>query len=188
MKPCWTILIVCLMMPACRGRDRALTITDQTLFRVVLKHFATANTWTSTNCALIYVQDRTIQGTGWISDGQLDCELSPRGRVLDADMKQSLRHRSKSPVSLVAFDPGDSSVCVTNALPEFEYSYTNRQCTFKARMSFWMPGYSKDRQSAVVRFGYGPLTHSRHRATGTYKLVNENGNWRVDWAEFGEYP
>ena len=73
-------------------------------------------------------------------------------------------------------------------MPYFEYSYTHRVTDFKALISFWMPGHSRDGHTAVVRFGYGPLTHSRHPATGTYKLVKDSGNWRVAWALFGEYP
>ncbi len=188
MQRSWIVLLACLVFSGCH--KATLAPEDQVVLGIVLKHFATADEARSpTNSTRIYLADRTMAGTGWISDGQLCSEMKARGRVLDTDLRRSLQRRSRSEVSLEQFiAPPAVEICITNDLPYFVPTASNRVCPFRAYVSFWMPGYSRDACSAVVRFGYGPLRNTRHPATGTYKLVKSNNAWCVEWAVFAEYP
>jgi hypothetical protein len=48
----------------------------------------------------------------------------------------------------------------------------------------WLPGYSKDGNTAVFRAPFGP---SPHGATLTYKLAKKDGKWTVVWRDVAFY-
>lgn len=53
-----------------------------------------------------------------------------------------------------------------------KYPHIKRSCY----VYLWLPGYSNDRKTAVVRFRFGPNAHG---AAATYLLRNDNGLWIV---------
>jgi hypothetical protein len=42
----------------------------------------------------------------------------------------------------------------------------------------WLPGYSKDKKTAILHFSIGP---SAHGGVGTYLLVNARNKWKIKW-------
>lgn len=84
------------------------------------------------------------------------------------------------------FDP---KIQVGNAFPEpkppfagktFEEVFPNA----RGWVSAWVPGYSKDGRTAVVRAQIGP---AGHMATMTAILKNEGGKWAVVWRKYSVY-
>lgn len=57
-------------------------------------------------------------------------------------------------------------------------------CEAKGYAYVWLPGYSEDGATAVVRFAFGPTAHG---ATATYLLVKAGGAWAVTKASHTYY-
>ena len=86
----------------------------------------------------------------------------------------------------LAFDP---KIQVANAFPEPKPPFAGK--TFEdvfpnARgwVSAWVPGFSKDGRTAIVRAQVGP---SVHRATLTAILKQLSGKWSVVWRKYSVY-
>jgi hypothetical protein len=48
----------------------------------------------------------------------------------------------------------------------------------------WLPAYSEDAKTALVRVYFGPTPHG---ATATYLLVRQNGEWTIKWRRTAYY-
>jgi len=55
----------------------------------------------------------------------------------------------------------------------------------KCFLGFWRPGYSKDRQQAIVRAWYGPKSHD---AVATYLLKRSVSGWIIESSTLSEFP
>jgi hypothetical protein len=60
----------------------------------------------------------------------------------------------------------------------------DQKLRIRAYVSAWLPGYSQDGRSAVVRFWFGP---SAHGAIATYRLTRKGGHWKIDWHKLAYY-
>ncbi|MCW3096805.1 MAG: hypothetical protein JWL77_2423 [Chthonomonadaceae bacterium] len=58
---------------------------------------------------------------------------------------------------------------------QFKHDYPEA----KGFISAWLPGYSKDRKTAVLHFMVGPGAHG---GFGTYLLIHSGGQWKIKWS------
>ena len=102
--------------------------------------------------------------------------------VIRADLR---RRNPNEPISLATFKPVSKKILVRDLdglhrFGKFEEKYPNAQ----AYVETWLPGYSKDGQSAVLRTSFGPTPHG---ATATYMLAKKDGRWTVVWRKVSYY-
>jgi hypothetical protein len=135
----------------------------------------------------IVVGDTTLGSSGFLSDNQLDGESHNREpHLIASEIRNDLRRRNtKDPVSLARFAPSIPNALVSDLSGlktglDFERKYPEARGYVEA----WLPGYSKDRQTAVLRLWYGPTSHG---ATATYLLVKKGGRWTVVWSRMVHY-
>ena len=123
-------------------------------------------------------------GLIFLSDAQLDGEGHEKGeKAISADLRAELARRNpKEPISLAGFTPASSKILVKGekAVGDFRQVFPDA----KVYVVAWLPGYSKDGQSAVFRACFGPTAHG---ATVTYMLLKKAGRWRVAWRATAYY-
>jgi hypothetical protein len=124
----------------------------------------------------------------YLSDGQLDGERHDRKPHLIArDIRGSLRRRNPlDPVSLGGYKPSSPKILVrdlSGLMGEFG-EFSSKYADARGYVEAWLPGYSKDRQTAVLRAWFGPTAHG---ATVTYLLVKKKGKWTVGWRKVAYY-
>jgi hypothetical protein len=115
----------------------------------------------------------------YLSDSQLQADLSGEKWELPKDFFEKLRQRNKKavPFSDLKFGKtvlvGDfDKVAPANLGPDGPKEYAEA----KAFAQMWLPVYSKDGKTAVVRFMFGPTPHG---ASATYLLNKKDGTWKV---------
>jgi hypothetical protein len=135
----------------------------------------------------IVLSEETIGSSFYLSDGQLDGESHDGKKYLvPVDIREDLRRRNpEEPVSMRGFKPSSSKILVRDLKGlkvdgEFEKEHPNSVGCVEA----WLPGYSKDGQTAVLRASFGPTPHG---ATTTYMLAKKNGRWSVVWRKVAYY-
>jgi hypothetical protein len=88
-------------------------------------------------------------------------------------------------ISIATFRPADRNVAV-HALNDgdLDIEFTHRFPDARGYVQSLLPGFSKDGQTALFGFYFGP---SRHGAFGVYILNSENGCWRVKQRSLGYF-
>lgn len=135
----------------------------------------------------ILLINRTAGGEFLTMDDQLNGELDDRkANDISLGIRRDLARRNWEPISLSEFRPSSDKIILRG-----EDAASNRILDFESNnpdASRWvqvkLPGYSKNRDKAVLRFYVGP---SPHGASGTYFLVKKGGVWLVKWREFAFY-
>jgi hypothetical protein len=130
----------------------------------------------------IVLREQTAGASGYLSDDELNGEhFDEKTYFIPAEIRDDLRRRNpKEPVSLREFKPSSAKILVRE-LNELKHVRPRRVrfefvriCPIaRGYVVSWLPGYSKDGQTAVVRALWGPTPHG---ATTTYMLKNERGN------------
>jgi len=118
----------------------------------------------------------------YLRQNQIEGELD-EGQVIPQDLGDELRRRNKVGVPLEGFAPDDPGILVSDLseLPDgtaFAEAFVTRFPKAKAYVEAWLPAYSKDGTTALVRFWFGPTPHG---AAGTYLLIKESDQWKVQW-------
>lgn len=128
----------------------------------------------------VVLNEKTSRWYGFISDSQLSGEAYPKkDKLVPPDISADLRRRNhEEPFSLSGFKPNDPDIIVKDWSSlnrhDAEKKYPDARCFIET----WLPGYSKDGKTAVVRLWFGPTAHG---ATATYLLVKQDGRWTVKW-------
>jgi len=129
----------------------------------------------------------TMGSSGFLSDDQLRGEShDKKPYLIPADIRADLRRRNpKEPVSLRGFKPSRTKILLRDLsglkrFGEFERKHPDARGYVEA----WLPGYSKDGQTAVLRAWFGPTSHG---ATATYMLANKKGRWAIVWRKVAYY-
>lgn len=133
----------------------------------------------STGKDIVVLAAETVEKSGMLSAGQLCADLEAHGYSVPDDAGVNLGQRNTKAVPLLGFKSRNSNVLVRDLEGiksdfDFTVSYPRARCYVHA----WLPGYSQDRRTAVLRFWIGP---SPHGATGTYLLIKETDTWTVKW-------
>lgn len=187
----FTILLLALAsaaLPSCRRGEDPHAADDAAVLAAALEHFRNADTHSPSNGTVVLVSDSTPGKSGMLAGHQLRMELESWGRELPEDAMRSLRRRNRRQAALPPFAAGMPDVTMTDALPSTRWPFSLERPEIRACLDVWLPGYSADGCTAAVRFWYGPLAHSDHAATGTYRLGKRGKDWSVEWAFFSEYP
>jgi hypothetical protein len=137
----------------------------------------------------VVLHNQTLGESGYI-EGQLDVELEHKSLSVPEDAMWDLRQRNKASASMsrCAFD--DSRVASSDLKrilehdSEFGHVFFSEYPTAKGYAFAWLPGYSKDGCTAIVRFLVGPTAHG---ATATYLLRKEGDGWAVKWRFMSYY-
>lgn len=136
--------------------------------------------------AKIVLAQKTAGTSGLLSDGQLNGESHDKEPYLiPADLRADLRRRNpKEPVILSGFKPSSPKILLRDLSglrrDEFEEKYPDARGYAEA----WLPGFSKDGRTAVLRAYFGPTPHG---ATATYLLEKRDGRWTVVWRKVAYY-
>jgi hypothetical protein len=136
----------------------------------------------SENKAQIVLNEKT-NGSGGFDDDQLNSEFgSAKEGGIPVPICADLRRRnSAEPLSLSGFKPKNSKILVEE-LPDItqrgQFNFERKYPQANTYVEAWLPGYSKDGKTAVVRVRFGP---SPHEGTATYLLENREGRWKVKW-------
>jgi hypothetical protein len=172
------------------GEKQAARDDDHRIIEVVLLDlidFEEAHTFGRGKKTTIVLGEETAGSPFYLSDGQLDGEAHDEKKYLvPADIREDLRRRNpKEPVSMRGFKPSSSTILVRDlrgltGYGEFERKYPDSAGYVEA----WLPGYSKDGQTAILRASFGPTPHG---ATTTYMLAWKNGRWTVVWRKVAYY-
>jgi hypothetical protein len=165
---------------------------DATIITTVLKHFSEQKmVWafngreTKTTIAI----HKESQGPSkiYLSDAQLKSDLSQEKWEIPNELSENLRQRNEKVASLADLKFGKAVLVADfeKVLPPFVGADTPKEyADVKAYANVWLPAYSKDRKTAVVRFRFGPTAHG---ATATYLLTEEDGVWKVSKWAFAYY-
>jgi hypothetical protein len=100
-----------------------------------------------------------------------------------------MAERNRQSVSLAAFKPSASGILVApDNFPrhflDFPDAFEERFPDAKALVRMWLPAFSEDERTALVRLDFVP-THSG--ASGTYYLEQVDGRWTVVWRKLAYY-
>jgi hypothetical protein len=170
------------------GRDQELTPEDQQVIETVLLDllaYKGKDLFLLTEPVdRIILVDRTSQSRGLLMDDQLNSELDERqANDVSLAIRDYLAQRNSSPVSLAGF----KSTAPTILLRSEEEARAifagavHPAPEARAWVQVYLPGYSPERDRAVLRFAFGPTPHG---AAGTYYLRKQEGVWRVEWRHF----
>ena len=107
-----------------------------------------------------------------------------------------LRRNPEETISLAGYKPSSPKIVVEKLIPQTISDFSSgkvltekeaNRYRFSATLDCggvfvvaWLPGYSKDGNTAVFRAWFGPTAHG---GTLTYKLVNKDGKWTVVWRD-----
>jgi hypothetical protein len=146
---------------------------DAVLFKLVLEDlrrwedFRTYPSWKDKPDLVVW--DTTEGLSAFITTGQLSSELTDRPTV-SMEIYNNLKARNSRKIRLNAIDLKG----VRMGPPSQAQGY----------VSFWLPAYSEDGITALVRFGFGPTAHG---ACGTYLLEKKGGLWQILWRKLSYY-
>jgi hypothetical protein len=174
------------------GRDRKLTEEDQQVIETVLLDLRTyeggdlSRPVYSEGTEIVLINE-TAPGPGPLDDGQLNSEMDDeQANDISLDIRKHLLQRNVRPFSLAGFQTASPHIrlCSQDAA-RIHFREFREQCPH-ARLwtRIYLPGYSRSRDRAVLRFWFGP---SSHGAAGTYFLTKQDGVWRVKWRDFAFY-
>jgi hypothetical protein len=101
--------------------------------------------------------------------------------ISDKKMDRDVLHDSfdrnppKVRFSLVDYRPSNPSILVRDLKDNYRWSFHELNVGM-GWVEVLLPGYSKDGQTALLRFGFGPTAHG---AEGYYLLKKAKGHWEI---------
>jgi hypothetical protein len=137
--------------------------------------------------------DDKLIGQGWLN-GEINSYLDYKGYKEEAGLDElgdDLRRRNpKKLISLAGYKSPSPKILMENLLAPYPVAKDPEDAAIDYRFRIadlpnatryviaWLPGYSKDGNTAVFRAFFGPTMHG---ATLTYKLAKKDGKWTVVW-------
>jgi hypothetical protein len=152
------------------------------------------------NGRTIVLHPRTPEGTGFLSAEQIDGDC--RKHTVPPDLKAEILRRNTSvPQKYESVDASyagishDPRIVIADAHPKeadtddpfvnpSDELFAARHPDAKAWVEAYLPAFSADGKTALVRAFVGPAAHA---ATATYLLELGNGRWTVQWKELAFY-
>lgn len=123
----------------------------------------------------------------WLKEDRAHPGQEGVAKVIPRDAcEDQLRRNSGKTVSLGAYVPGNSNVLHKPEPGELtRRNMEQRRPDVKAWVLIpYLPGYSEDRNTAVVKFTFGPTTHG---AFGVCLLAKRDGRWVVKWKDLAYF-
>jgi hypothetical protein len=114
----------------------------------------------------------------YLSDSQIHSDTIGEKWNVEAELREGLRRRNLCTVSLdkLAFEKEVLPADLDKALASYDWRPPEKYPDARAYVRVWLPAYSKDGQTAVVRLMVGPTPHG---ATATYLLTRGKSGWTV---------
>lgn len=114
----------------------------------------------------------------YLSDDQIRADTAGEKWEVPTELRESLRKRNAAKVPLAGLTLGRGVVAadLDKALAPRDWEGPEKYSDARAFARVWLPAYSKDGRTAVVRFAFGPTAHG---ATATYLLTKAEGGWKV---------
>jgi hypothetical protein len=145
---------------------------DGILFKLVLEDLRRWEEFrTYPSATELVVWDTTEGLSAFITTGQLSSELADRPTV-SMELYNNLKARNSRKTTLNAIE-------VTGVRMG-----SPKESRGGAYVSFWLPAYSEDGLTALVRFAFGPTPHG---ACGTCFLEMKGRVWQVLWRKLSYY-
>lgn len=117
----------------------------------------------------------------------MQADLNLEKWEIPTEISENLRQRNDKVESLADLKFGkDVLVADFKKVPPttFGQDPPKEYAEVKGYANVWLPGYSKDGKTAVVRFWFDPTGHG---ATATYLLMEKDGVWKVSKWAFAYY-
>jgi hypothetical protein len=148
------------------------------------------------NKRLMVVNSKTPGRSLSILSDQMSFEFTQEKWQVPEELQDDLQKRNERPCSLKNGSLGKN--VVEENLDEFEkddpvkphfegtllFNLQKRYPGVEGYAWLWLPGYAKNRTTAVVRFSFGPTAHG---AAATYLLVRKDGKWNIQNRHFAYY-
>ena len=163
--------------------SRQSTLSDDIdIFAAALEHFGRHENWLARKPlakTLIVVDQQTIGpypfALPW--GAGRNASLLPEGNYWDLKERNTIRVSLGKPAlgkEVVVMDLGQFPLDFGNFEEAVKKKYLGIEAT--SYVQLWLPGYSSDGKTAVLRFAFGP---SSHGASATYLMTNQGGRWIV---------
>lgn len=159
-------------------RDDDYKILDLVLLDLLdFKDFNEAVYLKGTN---IILSDRTRGFLRFLESDHSDAQShSKKSYFIPADVRADLWQRNpEEPVPLRGFEPSSSKILMRDVTGLKQLEFFSKYRDSKGYVDVWLPGYSKDGQTAVLRAWFGPTPHG---ASATYMLAKKKGKWTIVW-------
>lgn len=172
------------------GRDRALTAEDRQIIELVLLDMLdyqgeSKPFFGDKRHRKVVLVNRTPRGVGYLMDNQINGELDlDQANDVSLEISEHLAQRNPAPFSLADLRPVSKRILLrdeSDVRRRFDRGFTEPPRWPGPWVQIYLPGYSKRRDRAVLRFWFGP---SSHGAAGTYLLKKKDGRWKVRWRDF----
>jgi hypothetical protein len=177
---------------------RSLTEDDYRILEVVLldatssRAFLLADPAGKKTKVVLDEKSAGSSDTFLLSDGQLHTDgHDRRPHIIAMDIRENLRRRnSGDAASLRGYTPSSPKVLVQDLMglrvtesywPREMYpaeKFREKYPDARGFLRTWLPGYSKDRKTAVLQAWFGPTPHG---AWLTYMLEKKEDRWTVVW-------
>jgi hypothetical protein len=154
--------------------EKTVTPRDVAVLSATFKHFAEHEHWLSEHspdATLVVVDTETKGKYPFTLIRPRENYLNLVGRNAEMVSLRGLSFGKQVLVEKVGDNLGRGGFDFVNQMQK-RFPHIQRSCYVR----LWLPGYSNDRKTAVIRFSYGP---SAHGAAATYVLKNRNGEWIV---------
>ncbi len=168
--------------------NTSLRESDLKLYDVVGNDFLNYLNKESPDIKHLEIVNKTVEGK--LSAPQIKADLRGDIKPPPPDVTDNLISRNNQSVSIVNFKPTSPDIVIAsdemtpvNDYPVFrgdkakqdQAAYYNYWKT-KKWVNLFLPGYSRDRKTAIVRFLFGPEPHG---AAGTYILKCVGQEWII---------
>jgi hypothetical protein len=172
--------------------DKKSAVDDAAAITMALRHFSEqkvlwAFTGRESRKSILINRESAGPSPLYLSDAQLRADLANEKWSVPKDLAEGLRQRNAKTVLLDDLKFG-SAVLVgdfKDGPPVLDGAGAPKKyAAAKAYADVWLPVYSKDGRTAVVRFWFGPTAHG---ATATYLLSKKDGTWTVTKWGFAYY-
>jgi len=177
--------------PPLEYNGEAFHAVDGVIAKLVLEdlleqaEFHTYPSWKSK--PKLAVADTTEGLSHFITTGQLLPELQDRPPV-PMELYNQLKARNSRKISLNPIDSPRVQMISRDQIPWGERGFgetlEGKFPEARAYVRMWLPAYSAEGTSALVRFAFSPTPHG---ACGTYFLERKKGSWTVLWRNFAYY-
>ena len=171
--------------------DEPTAVDDAAVISVAVRHFSAQKVVFAFNgreakTVILVHEESAGPAPIYLSDGQLRSDTRGEDWEVPADLREDLRWRNAQaiPLSDWKFSDGIVTADLSDERSARGADRLSGHPDAKAHVEVWLPGYSQDGRTVVVRFLFGPTPHG---ATATYLLVKSEGGWTVQKWAFAYY-
>ncbi|MFI5459883.1 MAG: hypothetical protein ACHRXM_31060 [Isosphaerales bacterium] len=173
-----------------RSRQDQGSNADHEIFDIVLsdmignKEFNPAVGGRSIKKSQVVLEAATYGG---VSDHFLSHLSNDPTKAIPSEIRVDLLRRNPKGerYSLASYHPSNANILISDlSRVDLDLGFAEVFPDARGYVQPYLPGYSRDGQSALFLFGFGPTSHG---AVGYYLLNRESGRWEIVWSIFGYF-